>query len=281
MCVTDTHLAYTFRIRYRSSCVSLSLSPFVVGLLTAIVLVAGTVNGLAGFGFAVVGTMVLATVVEPATAVAFMIVPLLGVNLALVRELSPTELRRCSQQFAPFILSALVGTLVGMVALDVVPDAPLRVGLGLVTLAFVVNLQQAVSIPGLEAAREGCFVQTPRAMVGVGAVSGVLFGGTNVGVQLVAYVRSCDLSHTLFVGVVALVFVAINALRVGAAGLLGLYPDYTLFAVSVVAVIPAVAGVAIGKRLRERASERSRRIAVLSLLSIIGIRLLLGGFGLV
>lgn len=68
--------------------VSLALSPVFVGVLTVVVLVAGAINGIAGFGFAVVGTMALATVIEPATAVVFMIVPILAVNVSLVRDLS-------------------------------------------------------------------------------------------------------------------------------------------------------------------------------------------------
>jgi len=42
-----------------------------VALITLVILVAGTTNGLAGFGFALVGTMALATVIDPATAVVF------------------------------------------------------------------------------------------------------------------------------------------------------------------------------------------------------------------
>lgn len=118
-------------------------------------------------------------------------------------------------------------------------------------------------------------------MLTIGGVSGLLFGATNVGVQLVAYLKSQQLSHGLFVGVVAMVFVGINALRVGAAGLLGLHPTPTVFGLSVLMVIPAIGGVAIGSRIRHRVSTRLRRWAVLGLLTVIGIRLLLGGLGIV
>ena len=114
-------------------------------------------------------------------------------------------------------------------------------------------------------------------MVGVGAVSGLLFGGTNVGVQLIAYIRSCDLSHGTFVGVVALVVLGLNAIRVGAAGALGLYPDTATVIGSVLAAVPAVIGVAIGRRLRDRVSERWRRTVVLGLLAVVGVRLIASG----
>ena len=257
-----------------------TIEPVVIVTLIGVVLVAGAINGVAGFGFALVGTMVLATVLDLATAVVFMILPILVVNASLVRDLTARELRVCGRRFAPLLAAALVGTSAGMLVLDLLPETPLRVGLGVVSLAFVVSAQRAVAVPGLGRLREGCFVETPTAMFGVGAVSGVLFGGTNVGVQLVAYVRSCDLSHALFVGVVAMIFLGINAVRVVAAGALGLYPDSLVLVASLAAGVPALVGVVIGKRLRPHVSERRRRIVVLGLLTVIGVRLVLAGVGI-
>jgi uncharacterized membrane protein YfcA len=259
--------------------VSVLASPAVAATLALLVVVAGAVNGVAGFGFAVVGTMALATVVDPATAVVFMILPILAVNVSLVGDLSASQVRTCGRRFGPLLLSALVGTVAGMVLLERVPEAPLRVGLGVISLAFVATSQQTVPLPGLERTKEGCFVETPVAMAGVGGVSGLLFGGTNVGVQLIAYLRSCDLSHGLFVGVVAMVFLGLNAIRVGVAAVLGLYPSQLVLAGSVAAVVPATVGVAVGKRLRNRVSERLRQAVVLGLLTVIGVRLVLGGLG--
>jgi len=256
-----------------------ALTPAFVGVLFVIVIVSGMVNGLAGFGFAVVGTMALATVVDPATAVVVMIIPMLAANVTLVSELSTDELRSCGKRFGPLVVSALLGTIIGMIVLDALPGGPLRVGLGLITLGFVASQQQAVAIPSL-GIEGGSTLGSAPAMIAIGGVSGLLFGATNVGVQLVAYLRSQDLSHGLFVGVVAMVFVGINALRVGAAGLLGLYPSLTVLGLSVAATVPAIGGVAVGSRLRNRVSSRLRRRLVFGLLTIIGIRLLLGGLGI-
>lgn len=258
---------------------SLPVSPLPLVAVAAVVFVAGTVNGLAGFGFALVTTMVLAAVIDPATAVVFVIVPILAVNLRLAGELSRTEVDTCLRRFWPLVGAALLGTLGGMVLLDVLPEQPLRVLLGLVSLAFVASVQEVVTLPGEQRIREGCFVEHPAAMAGVGGVGGALFGGTNVGVQLVAYVRSCDLSHDLFVGVVAMLFLSLNGIRVVAAGALGLYPGVTVAGLSVAAAVPAVAGVAAGSRLRDTVSERARRGAVLTLLTVIGLQLLRTGLG--
>ncbi|MEZ3145300.1 TSUP family transporter [Halobaculum sp. MBLA0143] len=243
--------------------------------------VAGAVNGVAGFGFAVVGTTVLASVLEPATAVAFMLVPMVAVNVALVGELTRRELRTCGARFGPLLVATVVGTVAGMAVLDRLPAAPLRVLLGVVSLGFVATAQRTVPLPPLPGPTDGRLAETTPVMAAVGLVSGVLFGATNVGVQLVAFVRSFDLSHGLFVGVVALVFLGINGVRVVAAGALGLYPDAAFALASVAAAVPAAAGVAVGRRLRDRVGERLRRGVVLGLLTVVGVRLLLGGVGVV
>ena len=260
---------------------TLALSVELAATIALVVAISGAVNGVAGFGFAVVGTMALAAALDPAAAVAFMIVPMFAVNVALVGELTREELRTCGTRFAPLLVAALAGTVVGMALLDRLPAAPLRVLLGIVSLAFVATAQRALQLPSIPFASGRETADAPLVMAAVGAVSGVLFGATNVGVQLVAFVRSFDLSHGLFVGVVALVFVGINGIRVGAAGALGLYPDAEFALASVAAAVPAVAGVALGKRLRERVSQRLRRGVVLGLLTVIGIRLILGGAGVV
>lgn len=253
----------------------------IVVAFSLVIFLAGAINGLAGFGFALVGTMALATNMEPSVAVAVMIVPMLAVNLSLVRQLSRSDIEQCVTRFWPLMISALAGTLLGMALIGILAADPLRIVLGFVSLAFVTNAQRLVTIPALDRAREGCFVETLPGMVGVGSVSGLMFGGTNVGVQLVAYVRSCDLSHGMFIGVVAMLFVGINGLRVGAAGVLGLYPDIMVLGGSMAASIPAVLGVAAGTRLRSRVTVNWRRGIVLGLLTIIGIRLILGGWGIV
>jgi uncharacterized membrane protein YfcA len=257
-----------------------TLSPTVATTIALVVLVAGAINGVAGFGFAVVGTMALATLVDPTTAVVFMIVPILSVNVSLVSDLSRTELRTCSARFWPLIAAALAGTVVGMAVLQRVPAAPLRVGLGVLTLGFVATAQRAVPAP-IGIPFDGRGIGTSRiGMVGVGGASGLLFGGTNVGVQLIAYLRSFDLSHGLFVGVVALVFLGLNGIRVAIAGAFGLYPSTAVAAASLAAVVPAAVGVAVGKRLRAIVGERPRRLVVLGLLTLVGVRLVAGGLGL-
>ena len=254
--------------------------PELLALVVTVVLLAGILTGVAGFGLALVATMALATVLPPATAVVVMIVPVLAANLSLLSDLDRGSVERCGRRFGPYIGAALVGTLAGTALLDRLPDRPLTLGLGLVTLAFVVSAQGAIDLPGLDRLRDRCFVESRGGMLVLGGVSGLLFGATNVGVQVVAYVRSRGLSHGLFVGVIAMVFVGINTVRAGLAAVLGLYPDTPTLVLSIVLAAPAIVGVAAGKRLRPRVPEGYREPLVLSLLALIGLRLLAGGLGI-
>ena len=246
-----------------------------------VVFVAGAVNGVAGFGFALLATATLATVVDPASAVVFVVLPILAVNLTLVAELDRTTVRRCARRFWPLVGGGLVGVVVGMLVIGAMPAASLQVGLGLLTLAVVASTQSLVAVPGLEWIREGCVVEGTGPMAGLGLVSGVVFGATNVGVQFVAYLRSLELTHKLFVGVVAAVFLGLNGIRVALAGLLGLYPDQWFLALSMVAVVPAVVGARLGARVRPTLTDRTREVLVLGLLAAVGLWLTIGGLTLV
>lgn len=257
-----------------------SLDPTVVLVLIVAVAIAGAVNGIAGFGFSVVGTMALATAIDPAVAIVFMILPILAVNISLVGELNQSQLRACGTRFGPFIFAVLIGTVIGMSVLQGIPEAPLQLVLGTIALGYVAGAQSMISLPGggrFDAERTR---NSLPLSIGIGSLSGVIFGGTNVGVQIVAYVRSYPLSHSVFVGVIALIFVGVNGIRVVIAGVFGYYPNIGLLGVSILASIPALVGVAIGKRIRPRLRPTVREGLVLGLLIVIGTRLLLSGIGL-
>ena len=86
-----------------------------------------------------------------------------------------------------------------------------------------------------------------------------------------------DLDRSTFIGVLAMVFVGVSAVRVAAAWVLGLYDAPGALTLSVVGVVPGLAGVAVGSRLRPRVSESRRTAGTLLLLAVIGVRLVTGG----
>jgi len=258
------------------------IQPVMVGTVCAVVFLGGLVKGTAGFGYAIVSTAVLATLFSPTVAVVVMILPMLVGNLRLLGELDRAEIPRCLARFWPYLLGAAVGTLAGMALLGRIPRPVLALGLGLFTLGYVAVTQPWVVLPGEAWVRDRCFRPGTAAKLGVGLVSGAVFGASNAAVQVVAYLDSLDLDRATFVGVLAMLLVGVSLLRLAAAWWLGLFgagatPQATLVGLSVVAALPGLVGVAAGQRLRRRLSEASVTAGALLLLAVIGLKLLADG----
>ena len=254
-----------------------SVSVVVLAVVFALVLAGGFVTGVAGFGQAIVSTATLATVLDPERAVTVMILPLLVANVSLIRELDADGVRRCVLRFWPYVLAAALGTLLGMALLGRVPTALLSLALGVFTLGYVLFSQEQVAVPGKSRLAGWCFDERPVRMAGLGAVSGVVFGASNVAVQVVAFLDSRSLNRQTFVGVLAMVLVGVSTVRVAAAFALGLYGTDGLFAVSAIAAVPGLLGVAAGRRVRGVIPERYQTAGVFALLIVIGLRLALTG----
>lgn len=250
-------------------------------LIFGIVFFGGLVVGVAGFGYAIVATSTLAAVIEPRTAVVVMIIPLLAANVSLARELDRAGLRSCVRRFWPYVAAAVVGTLIGMALLREVPTAILTLSLGLFVLGYVLFTQEWIPVPGRGWFENRCFTETLPAKVGLGLVSGFVFGASNVGVQVVAYLDSLSLDRSTFIGVLAMILVGVSGIRVLAAFALGLYGTSGLVVLSAVAAVPGLLGVTTGKRIRPRIPRRYQTALVLGLLTTIGVRLTLGGAGIV
>jgi uncharacterized membrane protein YfcA len=247
------------------------------GAIMAIVFLGGLVKGTTGFGYAIAATAILAAVLGPAVAVVLMILPTLVANLSLLRELDRSELRSCVRRFWPFVVAALVGTLAGMALLGLIPKPVLALGLGGFTLAYVLLTQDRVRVPGEAWVAQTCFRASTGAKLGLGLFAGVVFGASNIAVQVVAYLDSLDLDHGTFVGVLAMILVGISTVRVGAAWTMGLFGSPDLVWLSVVAAVPGLLGVTVGQWVRSRVPTPTLDALALVLLSVIGAKLLHGG----
>jgi uncharacterized membrane protein YfcA len=248
-------------------------------LVVGIVAFGGLVKGLAGFGYGIAGTALLAMVLEPATAVVVMILPTLTANLSLLRELDRESIRSCLISFGPYLGAALVGTLTGMALLESIPQQMLALALGLLTLGYTITKQSSVTVPGRGRFDAFCRLPGPSVKMTVGFVSGAIFGASNVGVQMVAYLDTLDLKRATFVGVLAMILVGVSGARIAAAFGLGLYGSGAL-SLSVLAVVPGLVGVAIGGVGRTYISEQYLQLGTIALLVVIGVRLTTKGFGL-
>lgn len=251
-----------------------------LAVVLVVVFLGGAVKGLVGFGYAIVGTAGLATVLDPSTAVVVMILPTLAANAYLFGELDPSDVHGCLRRFWPFVVAALVGTVIGMVALRSVPAPAVALGLGLLTLGYVAFKQSWLPVPGVDAIIDRCFRRGAGWKAALGLGSGLVFGASNVAVLVVAYLDSLDLDRGTFVGVLAMILVGISTLRIGLAAALGLYGAGGSALLSVLAVLPGLAGVTAGDAVRPRVPDRVLSAAVLALLAVVGVRLTLSGLDL-
>jgi hypothetical protein len=248
-----------------------------LALVFGVVFAGGVVTGVTGFGYAVVATATLASILDPGTAVVLVIIPLLAANVSLVRELDRDGLATCVRRFWPFVVAAAVGTILGMLVLARLPQTPLAVGLGVFTLAYVGLKQPWVAVPGERWLRAWCVRETAALKVVLGLASGVVFGASNVGVQVVAYLQRLDLDRETFVGVVAMVFLGVGLVRVLAAFGLGLYAGQGVLGVSLAAAVPGLLGVSVGARIRPHLRPAVQRVGVFGLLLVIGLKLVSAG----
>lgn len=243
-------------------------------------LISGMVTGVAGFGFAILSTVALTSILDPSTAVALVIPSFVAVNASLVTNLNYEEFKSCGRRFYPYIISILVTSIVGMISVNLIPSDPLRVALGFLTLLFVVFQLELLKFGLTERVEDRCFVESTRWMVIVGGLSGLVFGSTNIGVQMVAYLESCDLSKEIFAGVIGMTFIGVNIVRFGVATGTGMYSGEDLILSSLILSVPSSVGVIIGKKLQDKASDYIVSSIVHVLLVVIGIYLILIGLSL-
>lgn len=250
-------------------------------LIAAIVFLGGLVVGFAGFGYAVVSTATLAIVLPPAEAVTIMIIPLLAANVSLARELDCERLRTCVSRFWPYVLAAIFGTAGGMALLNAIPPAVFSLALGVFTLVYVVSNWRSILPARVERTLDTMTMDTTPIQFVLGGISGFVFGASNVGVQVVAYLDTVDVDREVFVGVLALIFLGVSTVRVGLAGVLGLYGPGSLLWLSIVVAAIGLVGVSIGSRARVVTTATTQNAVVSVLLTIIGTRLVLSGLGVV
>jgi len=190
---------------------SLEVSLLSVTLLSVIVLFGGLVTGITGFGYALISTTTLAILFDPQSAVLLMIIPALIANLPLLRELTHESLKRCVHHLWVFIVAATIGTLLGMVLLRRIPTGGLTLALGVITLGYVISLQDVLPAqrqhPLHESELDSRMHSLGRFSIGLGG--GLVFGASNIGIPLVAYLDSLDLDRATLVRVVALIFLGV------------------------------------------------------------------------
>lgn len=237
----------------------------------AIVAMGGLIKGLNGFGYAVISTSLLATVLPAQEAVAVMILPLIAGNLELVAETGRKELENCLKNFSGFLLSLTAGVTLGMLTLSFIPSNVLKTGVGMVALLFAASRTPKTATV-FEKLSDICF-RTWEPIIGL--LSGTVYGASNIAVPVVAYLESRNLSREKTVGALAIIILGISVYRVLLARYTGLYTGQEKLLLSLLLTLPALTSVWIGSKLSHRFPETYLEMFSTVMIAGIGLKLLL------
>jgi len=214
-----------------------------ITLLAVILTASGFVSGISGFGYALAATPLCSIVISPARAV--ILITLCGLTPALQNFL--TFRRDIDRPVATrMTLASLVGMPLGLVVLETVGDAPLRLTIGVVTGAVAVLM-----LTGVQLRRA-----TRTSDVLLGFLSGVLNTsvGTN-GPPIVINLRAHQLSISRFRGTISTLFVTAQVIAVILFASLGkIHLNLVVLALAVVPVqtLFILAGQRVSLRLAQR-----------------------------
>jgi len=239
---------------------SIGLLVFVIGTFAA-----AFVTGLAGFAFGMVAAGIWLHALSPADTAALIVAYAL-----LVQGYAAWKLRRSIvvARLLPFIVGSAIGIPAGIQVLRWVAPAHLRIGVGVLLVAFSLYSLLRPKMPVLKSpgtAADG----------GVGVLNGVLAGATGLGGILPTIWTglggwSRDEQRAVFQPTAVATF-AMSILWFGGSGIVT--PQVgRLFLIGLPALL---AGTALGWKLYGRLDEASFRTVVLALLLVSGVTLVL------
>ena len=225
----------------------------VVGL---IVLVASTVKGLTGFGFALISLPMLSIFISPKVAV-----PLITVCSVFLDGYTLYEARKSVQyrRIVTLVASGIIGMILGTYFLVSLDSQTLRLAIGVVTVLFA-----AASMIGLRWE----ISNTNYASIPVGLISGVLGGSMSIsGPPIVLFFNNQRVEKTVFRANLIAYFFSLYAATVPAY-VLGNLITIDLLTSSAVMVPIIFLGASLGIRLSIRVDENVfRRITMFLVLA--------------
>jgi uncharacterized membrane protein YfcA len=246
----------------------LTLDPFVMATLVVAAALAALVNGVIGFGFALLAVIVFANLLGPKEAVILMslITPLIaGLQLLRYRRFRPTWRR-----FRPLLAGAIAGSIVGAPLLVVLPGPIVAVALGLFTIYYVLTSVREDRPP-----LAGTTERRLAPVAGfVGGVTNATIGAS--GPVFGAYLVALGLRGSEFAFAISLSFFTMSVLRLSILGLLGQY-TLPVVAAALVLFVPSVTFQRIGFWLHDRVPTRRLHRLVLVVLLVASANLLWRG----
>lgn len=230
----------------------------------------GLIKGTLGVGTPLLTVPLMALVLPAQTAVALMAIPVVFANIW--QALQAREVGQVVPRFWPAFLAILVGTYAGVAILTSIDERSLLLVVGVIVIAFTL-LQGSTYKLHLSSALE-----KPAGVV-FGLASGVVGGLSSMfGPMLIIYLVSIPgLGKERFVASISFLYLACVIPWFLILLLFGVL-DRDLLLASAAATVPVAAGMAIGRRIRNRVTDQRFHRLVLVVLIVSGGTLLWRAF---
>lgn len=236
--------------------------------LTGIMVVASVLNGIVGFGFALVAVAGMAALLEPKPAVVLM--SLITPVLTTTQMRYHWAFRRVTSRLTSVLLGATVGAIAGTQLLIVLPGYVLAIALGAFALWFAVRSLRSEPRPMASTVER-------RIAPGVGLVAGITNGSLGAsGPILGSYLIAIGLRGREFVFAISAIFGLMGAVRVATLGVAGEY-TVVIVALGLGLAVPAYLGQRVGFWLQGRLSPVGFQYAILIMLFVVSSYLLYQG----
>ncbi|MEX0346711.1 MAG: sulfite exporter TauE/SafE family protein [Rhizobiaceae bacterium] len=247
----------------------LAYSGWQVATILATYLLAATAKGVTGLGFSTMCLPFLAVTVGLKEALPLIIIPSISSNLVVMRQAG--RFTETVQRFWPMLLATVPGLILGLWALSLIDGALAGGVLGVVLLIWCAF---AYSKPDLR--------PDPAWERRLGPASGFLTGTVNglTGSQVLPsmpYLMSLHLDRNVFIQAINCSFTLSSLIMAIGLNRLGLFTTGAVI-VSVIGTGVAFLGLHLGEQVRHRLSPDAFRLAILAMLSVMGVSLMIRAF---
>jgi len=229
--------------------------------------VAGFVQGISGFAFALIATSLWAWTIEPQLLVPTVVVTsLLGQGVSILSVKKEVKLARAT----PFLLGGALGVPVGVLILPMLNAGIFRMSIGIILVIYCSVMLRGRRLPVVQGggkAADGC----------IGLIAGVMGGATGIsGPPIILWCASRGWDKDVQRATFQSFFIGTQILIIGIYIAEGLINARTMQLV-MVAALPVIISSWLGSRVFKRFADQHFQKVIFGLLFVSGVTLILNG----
>jgi len=241
------------------------LSAADLALIACAFLIGGTVKGTVGMGLPMIAVPIISTVIDPRSAIATMILPIMGANFLQARV--GGSLLQTAASYRALLIPMFAGSIVGALLITSIPTAHAALILGGMVSLFAVS-----TLAGWKPILPSGVDRRLRPVIGL--VSGLVGGMSSFfAPTVVPYLFSLNLEKTAFVRTMGVVFLIGELPLFTGLAVTGFAPP-SVWALSAAGWAVVGCAMAVGKRLRDRIPQERFMTLVGAMLLLVGLNMI-------